>query len=231
MPGNVMVDRSRLDSLAEVVAAKSGSGIPLTLDQMREAVLGIGSVGGAAPTGTKTITTNGTHDVADYENAGVRVLPKLATATVEPTEDAQTVTAPSGKDGLSRVTVLGVSSHYVGSNVPRLYSRYISPSKNESVVAVAGGTYVVEDVVVRTIPSQYVIPTGELNISEDGYYNVYNYSGVRVTRRVQTKTVSSSFFDQSVTADSGYTGLSSVSVSAMPYIETMNSSGMTVTIG
>ena len=56
------------------------------------------------------------------------------------------------------------------------------------------------------------------------------YSGEGVT--LQSKTVTSSFTAQTVTADSGYDALSQVTVNAMPYSETDNSAGgKTVTIG
>ena len=56
------------------------------------------------------------------------------------------------------------------------------------------------------------------------------YSGEGVT--LQSKTVTSSFTAQTVTADAGYDALSQVTVNAMPYSETDNAQGgKTVTIG
>ena len=56
------------------------------------------------------------------------------------------------------------------------------------------------------------------------------YSGEGVN--LQSKTVTSSFTAQTVTADSGYDALSQVTVNAMPYSETDNAAGgVTVTIG
>ena len=57
-----------------------------------------------------------------------------------------------------------------------------------------------------------------------------SYSGEAAV--LQSKTVTSSFTAQTVTADSGYDALSQVTVNAMPYSETDNSAGgKTVTIG
>lgn len=56
------------------------------------------------------------------------------------------------------------------------------------------------------------------------------YSGEGVN--LQSKTVTSSFTAQTVTADAGYDALSQVTVNAMPYSETDNAQGgKTVTIG
>lgn len=56
------------------------------------------------------------------------------------------------------------------------------------------------------------------------------YSGEAAV--LQSKTVTSSFTAQTVTADSGYDALSQVTVNAMPYSETDNAAGgVTVTIG
>lgn len=56
------------------------------------------------------------------------------------------------------------------------------------------------------------------------------YSGEAAV--LQSKTVTSSFSAQTVTADSGYDALSQVTVNAMPYSETDNAAGgKTVTIG
>lgn len=57
-----------------------------------------------------------------------------------------------------------------------------------------------------------------------------SYSGEAAV--LQTKTVTSSFTAQIVTADTGYDALSQVTVNAMPYSETDNvAGGVTVTIG
>lgn len=61
-----------------------------------------------------------------------------------------------------------------------------------------------------------------------GVTGSYSGSGVNL----QSKTVTSSFTAQTVTADSGYDALSQVVVNAMPYSETDNAAGgKTVTIG
>lgn len=77
--------------------------------------------------------------------------------------------------------------------------------------------------VTALIPSNVKSGVSILGITGD-------YSGEAAV--LQSKTVTSSFTAQTVTADQGYDALSQVTVNAMPYSETDNSAGgKTVTIG
>ena len=104
---------------------------------------------------------------------------------------------------------------------------------------------------ISTVSQQYTVPTGyhdgsgKVQISSTEQANIIagniksgvqilgvtgSYSGEAAV--LQTKTVTSSFTAQTVTADTGYDALSQVTVNAMPYSETDNAAGgVTVTIG
>ena len=68
----VVVDKNKIDLLANAISAKSGEALKLTLDEMVEAVDGITSGGGGiTPTGNIDIGAAGTTDVTNYATATV----------------------------------------------------------------------------------------------------------------------------------------------------------------
>lgn len=91
------------------------------------------------PSGSVTITSNGTTDVTDKAEVVVNVpAPETQTKTATPTESQQTITPDSGKL-LSSVTVNAVESTYVGSAIDRRSSSDLTASG--STVSVPAGYY------------------------------------------------------------------------------------------
>ena len=78
---NVLVDKNKIDLLANAISAKSGESLTLTLDEMVEAVDGIEAGGGSAEPNLQSKTYT-------VDSAGT-----------------DTITADSGYDGLSSVQV------------------------------------------------------------------------------------------------------------------------------
>ena len=69
---NVLIDKNKIDILANAIAAKSGEPLKLTLEEMVEAVDGIETGGGGVtPTGNIDITQAGVTDVTNYATATV----------------------------------------------------------------------------------------------------------------------------------------------------------------
>ena len=145
----VSITKEKLDTLAEAVGAKSGENLPLTIDQMTSAVLGI--------------------ELVNNQNK-----------TITPTTAQQQLTADSGYTGLGTVTVNAIPS------------QYIIPSGNKAIITNGTGIDV----------TQYA--TVSVNVPSGG-----------TTINNQNKTVEPSTSQQIITADSGYTGLGTVTVNAV----------------
>lgn len=172
------------------------------------------------PTGTATISENGTHDIAAYESVTVNVVSEgvtLQEKSVTPDETAQTVTADSGYDGLSSVNISAIPSTYVGSGIAQKAAATYTPST--AAQTIAAGQYLSGAQTIAAIPSEYVVPSGTLSISSNGTQDVTNYASVSVnvasTINNQDKSVTPTESQQIVSADAGYTGLGNVTVGAI----------------
>lgn len=136
---------NKLTAIANAIRSKTGGTAKLTLDGMASAINGLKTT---FSTQTKSVTLS---------------------------ETAQTIKPDTGVDGLSSVSVPGISKTYVGSSVPKQAAKTVTPTK-ASQTAVASGTYTTGAVTVGAIPSEYIIPSGSETKTQNGTYNVTNLS-------------------------------------------------------
>lgn len=113
-----------------------------------------------------------------------------------------------------------------------LQSKTVTPSKSTQEVKADAGYTGLESVTVSPIPRDYIIPSGTKTITENGTHDATAYASVSVnvpskTPVLQEKTVTPATDAQTVAADSGYDGLSKVTVNAMP---TANQALPTITV-
>lgn len=167
----------------------------------------------------------------------------LQNKTVNPTTSSQQVSADSGYDGLDTVTVTAIQTEEkttssngevtptegkyltkVTVNVPSTINnqnKTVTPTESRQNIVADSGYSGLGLVTVNAIPAQYIIPTGTLEVTENGTYDVTEYADVDVdvstgsTINNQNKTVSPTESQQQVTYDSGYTGLGTVTVNAI----------------
>ena len=161
---NVIVDKNKIDLLANAISAKSGEPLTLTLDEMVDAVDGIETGGGGiTPTGNIDITSAGVTDVTNYATATV----PSAVPYVGDTADYYTslgqrkwrhffevvVNSSEGDvagwlpDGYSAARVVNYNAIPTGTSV----------TPTESSQTIGGTNYMMEGAVtVNAIPSNYV---------------------------------------------------------------------------
>lgn len=135
---------------------------------------GTGGGGGITPTGTKTITTNGKHDVTAFATADVQVpIPE----------------APTGKTQIS-ITENGVTTHDVTDFAQAEVSVAVpipAEPAGEKVVNITSNGTTTEDVkafatakINVAVPSTGITPQGTKTITENGTHDVTQFAQAKV---------------------------------------------------
>lgn len=185
----VLVTPTYLEDIADAIRAKLNVETEYKPGQMAAAIASIPT--GITPTGTKSITQNGTHDVTQFASANVSVQPNLQSKTA--TQNG-TVTADQGYDGLSSVTV-NVSGGSGGEIIFGTSNPSSSQGNNgdtyvkyhqglETVVTVTGG-YNGGAVVAVTIDGTQVFTA----TASDTYNLNYNNTQASVSTDIGTVTI------------------------------------------
>ena len=167
------------------------------------------------PSGTKSITSNGTHDVSEYESALVDVEPKLQEKTATANGE---VTPDSGYDGLSKVTVNINDS-------PTLQEKSVTPTTSAQSVTPDSGYDGLSKVNVGAMPTA-TQATPSINVSTSGLITAsatqsagYVVSGTKsATKQLTTqaaKTVTPSTSVQTAVSSGRYT-TGAIKVAAVP---------------
>ena len=163
----------------------------------------------AVPTETKKITANGTYSpsagkyFSSVEVAIAGDTPTYQSKTISPSTSVQTVTADSGYDALSDVTVNAIQTE----------TKSVTPTTSTQKVTPTSGKYLTE-------VSISAIQTETKSVTSNGTYKPTNgkyFSSVTVnvpsqTFNTQTKTVTPTESTQTVSPDNGYNGLSAVTI-------------------
>ena len=104
-----------------------------------------------------------------------------------------------------------------GGGSANLQSGNATPTSASQTIYPANGYDGFSSFTVGAIPSNYIVPTGTVNISTNGTTDVSQYASasVSVTPYLQSKTSTPTESQQQITADNGYDGLSQVTVNAI----------------
>ena len=111
----------------------------------------------------------------------ITVVPQLQEKTVTPSETQQTATPDANYAGLSKVIVGAVQTKEVT----------VTPAQDKQVLEVTDNKYY-KKVTVEAIPADYVIPSGTIQITENGTHDVSGKASVNVNvlgKEEQTKSV------------------------------------------
>ena len=160
--------------------------------------------GTVVPAGTIEITENGTHDVSVYADAYVNVdtsAPEyMGETTVTPTKQTQTL-ATADTTVLEDITVEPIPAEYIdpsgsvaltsnGSHNVREYAtaevavplpekytgaNIITPTRQAQTLQTIGKE-LESNITVNPIPSEYIVPAGDISITENGTVDVAQYA-------------------------------------------------------
>lgn len=124
------------------------------------------------------------------------VQPDLQEKEVTPTESQQIATPDAGYDGLSKVTVSAIQTKETS----------VTPAQGQQVLEVIDNKYY-KKVTVEAIPADYVIPSGTIQITENGVVDVSGKANANVnvpSKEEEAKTVTiTSNGSQTIKPDSG----------------------------
>lgn len=66
------------------------------------------------------------------------------------------------------------------SALPSTQTKIVEPNRETQIVTPDKGFYALSSVTVNPIPDEYIIPTGVLNVTDNGEHDVRNYEKVNV---------------------------------------------------
>lgn len=218
----VSITKSKLDTLANTISAKSGVAAPLTLAEMAAAVQSI-PTGGGGTLIEKTITANGTYDAEDddadgYSSVTVNVQSGTPRTSTDLVVSGATVTAPAGvyaQNASASVATGTAGTPTATKGTVSNHSVTVTPSVANTTGYITGGTNTGTAVTV----SASELVSGTYNVTSSGTKDVTNYESASIP--AGSATAPASISGTAATVSTGTNTLTlSKTVSVTPTVST-----------
>ncbi len=116
-----------------------------------------------------------------------------------------------------------VSAHLGSAEDIKLQEKEVTPTKDTQQVSADGDYNALSMVTVKPIPDEYIVPSGNQNITENGSYDVADKASVTVrvsngdyTPILQDKSATPTKSQQTFNADEDFDGIGTFTVQAIP---------------
>jgi hypothetical protein len=175
------IKESSLNKIGDSIREKTNSTTLYSVSEMPDAIRSISTVipeGYIKPEGVKDIAENGSYDVTTYAEVQVHVEERVPEQEKElEVVHNGTYTITPDADYVLNKAVVKVNV----ADIPAvLQEKEIEPTKQEQIVAPDSGYEGMSKVIVKPIPSEYLIPEGNLDITDTNEYDISAYATVQI---------------------------------------------------
>lgn len=208
-----LISKSKIDAIKAAIRAKGAGSTSMTLDQMATAIGTIGGGGGTTPSGTISITENGTYDVAAFASAAVNV-PSGGGSGGWSTDGIASNSEPSGALTLGVASVLNYAFYRKSA---------ITSVRSTTVTSVADDAFgYCSNLLTVFLPNAYV------NISSFEYCSALASAVIKSTGNYKS-TVFRSCTSLAAVDFTGDSGMSSNAFNSCSALQTLIMRGSSVT--
>ena len=107
----------------------------------------------------------------DYQDF---IVPDLGPKSISLSETPEIIKASDeGLDGFNSIYIPNIPNDYIGNAITKITPEVVIPDKNG--VTFSAGQYLNGELTIDPIPSEYIAPSGDINLSTNGSHDVSGY--------------------------------------------------------